>query len=87
MALFYAIGTADKEFVLNNFGSILKFLLNVYRKNEEVIQLIDNTMNFICEGSEKFVLDLKLYKMAAESHLGKANPFSKIDELEVYAGY
>lgn len=82
MALFYAMSAADKEFVLNNFGSILKSLLNVYRKNKEVLQLIDNTMNFIGEGSEKFVLDLKLYKMSAESHLGKVNQFSKIDELE-----
>lgn len=76
------MSAADKEIVLNHFGNILSCLLNVYRKNEEVIQLIDNTMNFIGECSDKFILDLKLYKMAAESHLGKFNQFSKIDELE-----
>ena len=68
----------EKHLVFDSYGDILKYLMNVYRKSDEVIKLIDETINFIDD--DEFVTNLKLYKMAALNHLGKTNEFNRMTE-------
>lgn len=79
--------TAEKENLIEIYGSILKCLLNVYRNFNEVISLVDRTLDFIVDGSawlgsylNEFVASLKLYKLTALSHLGKVGEFNRLAE-------
>lgn len=74
------IFAAEKENWLENYGDILKCLLNVYRNFDEVISQVDRTLDFIGDGSNEFVASLKLYKLTALSHLGKIDEFNRLAE-------
>ena len=78
------MSTTEKEILLANYGQILKSLSDVYRKNNELIDLLDNTINFINADKKsfgkclnKFLLNLQLYKLTALSHLGKIKEFQQ----------
>ena len=77
--------SSELRLVLTNYGHLLKRLLEVNRSSDEVIELIDNTMNFIggdrdCLGEcyNEFIADLYLYKMTAITHLGKVKQFVNV---------
>jgi len=77
--------SSELRLVLTHYGHLLKRLLDVNRKSEEVIELIDRTMNFIggdkdCLGEcyNEFIADLYLYKMTAITHLGKVKQFVNV---------
>ena len=79
--------TAEKENLLESYGLILKYLLNVYRKFDEVVAQVAGTLDFIVDGAawlgsylNEFVASLKLYKLTALSHLGKIVEFDKLAE-------
>ena len=72
--------TADEQqLVFENYGNILKCLMNVYRNFDEVITLIDNTINFFADDDfNEFLTNLQIYKLAALNHLGKTNEFNRL---------
>ena len=79
--------TAEKENLLESYGLILKYLLNVYRKFDEVVAQVAGTLDFIVDGAawlgsylNEFVASLKLYKLTALSHMGKIVEFDKLAE-------
>lgn len=74
----------EKDILLENYGHILKSLLNVYRNFDKVISQVDRTLNFIGDGSawlgnlsNEFVASLKFYKLTALSHLGKIDEINR----------
>lgn len=81
-APFRSMKIDEKELILENYGRLLKILLNMYRDFEKVITLADKTIAFVGDGvwlgkcSDTFVEDLQLYKSAANNHLGKVEDFS-----------
>ena len=77
------MSAAEKKLVIAYYGRILKTLLNVYRKSDEVITLIDKSIEFKeCFGEclNEFVANLLLYKLSAMNHLGKIEEFLQISK-------
>ena len=74
---------AEKKLVIAYYGRILKTLLNTYRKSNDVIALIDKTIEFkecFGESANEFVANLLLYKLSAMNHLGKIEEFLQISK-------
>lgn len=72
---------AEKKSVVVYYGYLLKCLLNVYRKSDEAVAVIDKTMDFKkCFGdySHELVANLLLYKLSALNHLGKVTEFNQV---------
>lgn len=77
--------SSELRLVLTHYGHLLKRMLEVNRRSDEVIELVDKTMNFIggdkdCLGEcyHEFVADLQLYKMTAITHLGRIKQFVNV---------
>ena len=73
-----------KKIFIAHYGRMLRCFLDVYRKCDEAIALIDRTIEFIGDGKwlgesfNEFLADIMLYKLSAINHLGKVEEFQKI---------
>lgn len=80
---------SEKEIMLSHYSYLLKCFLDLYRNCDEVISMIDNTMEFIgndedCLGKclNEFVIILQMYKLGAVNHLGQVEKFHEIVEKD-----